>query len=386
MKNFMPIDIALSAWSVSIQLMIQLPLFIVFLVSWFATRRKPFLRWATAWGINLIALTQVLIVSYVFPHRKSPEQILFYALYGVNKILFTLILFVSAIEFSGKDRRFHFSLFSFFPALILLWVVFLFLHPVYIQIFVYGTVAFLLLAGGVVCFKERKRVDLKVVSFGFFIHGLMFLHHFIVMFSWFFNKKIPVYMTRASFFDAISEFILALTFFVGLVIRLMGELKEANLQLERNQESLRALVDVDPLTGLKNRRVLRSFFKSIERKNGCMAFVDVNDFKDINDNLGHSVGDKCLVEIASKLKSIFRSDDGLFRIGGDEFLIVCPGLSRDEIEKRIEKFKKEIRNSIKDVKLTVACGIESFDENSRMDFVLQLADRKMYEDKKRDKS
>ena len=239
-----------------------------------------------------------------------------------------------------------------------------------------------LFAGVVICFKGVNYIECKVVSLGFLIHGVMFLHHFGILFSWFFERKVPVYMSRISFFDSVSEFILALTFFLGVIIRVLNEYMELNLELQKNQESLRTLVDIDPLTGLKNRRVLRSFFESIKGKEGCLAFIDVNKFKKINDGWGHNVGDKCLIAISLKMKDIFRVEDGLFRLGGDEFLIVCPGITEEEMTVRIKNLKKSIRNSVKGIVITVAVGVEKFNGNSHIDEVLKRADQHMYRNKK----
>jgi len=376
------IDVALSAWSIFIQLMINIPLFLLFLLSWLITRKKVFYTWTMAWVLNIIALVMVLIVSNFFANTNSVDQLFFYALYGSAKILFGVILFVSAIQFSKKNEPFNIPSIFLFSLACLLLLVFLFIPPVIIQFFVYGFVFILLYLGVYVCVKVGNSVECRVAALGFFVHGTMFFHHFIVLISWFTEKKVPVYMSRSSFFDSITEFILALSFFLGVIIRVINELREINLKLEHNQESLRTLVDVDPLTGLKNRRVLRRFFEKIKGKKGCIAFIDVNKFKQINDQWGHGVGDRCLMEIAHKMKEVFRIEDGLFRLGGDEFLIVCPDISKDEMIERLKELKKAIKHSVKGIFLTIAVGVETFDIDSHIDKVLKTADRKMYQDKK----
>ncbi len=102
MFHFSIIDVALSAWSIFIQLMINIPLFLLFLLSWLITRKKVFYTWTMAWVLNIIALVMVLIVSNFFANTNSVDQLFFYALYGSAKILFGVILFVSAIQFSKK--------------------------------------------------------------------------------------------------------------------------------------------------------------------------------------------------------------------------------------------------------------------------------------------
>ncbi len=382
MFNFARIDAALSAWSIFIQLMINLPLFLLFLLSWFTTRKKVFNTWSLAWALNLSALGMVLIISNFFVNTNSPGQIVFYALYGAAKVMFAIVLVISAIQFSKKNEAIAIPTLFLLSIGLLLWVMFLFFSPVVIQFVVYGFVFALLYVGVYICLIIGNFIECRVVALGFFIHGTMFFHHFIVLISWFTEGKVPVYMSRISFFDAITEFILALTFFLGVIIRSINELREANIKLEKNQENLRTLVDIDPLTGLKNRRVLRSFFEQIKGKEGCLAFIDVNKFKQINDNWGHEVGDKCLVALALKMKKVFRVEDGLFRLGGDEFLIVCPGISKEEMEQRLSDLRKEVRHSVRGITLSIAIGVERFNQYSHIDEVLNVADKKMYNDKK----
>ena len=382
MHDFTLIDAALSAWSIFIQLMINSPLFLLFLLSWFITRKKIFSTWSLAWALNLIALAMVFIISNLFVNTNSPKQIIFYALYGAIKIMFAVVLLISAIQFSKRNQAFTVPVLFLVSIGFLMYIIFLFLQPVTIQFMVYGFVFAFMYLGAYICLRKENNIECSVVGLGFFLHGTMFFHHFIVLGSWFTEGKVPVFMSRISFFDAITEFILALTFFLGVIIRNINELKEANIKLEKNQENLRTLVDIDPLTGLKNRRVLRSFFEKIKGKDGCIAFIDVNKFKQINDNWGHEVGDRCLIALASKMKKVFRIEDGLFRLGGDEFLIVCPGISKDEMEQRLKDLKEEIKHSVKGITLKVAAGVETFNQNSNIDKVLKIADKKMYKDKK----
>ncbi len=382
MGKFASIDVALSVWSIFVQLMINVPLFLLFFLSWFITRKKIFFTWTVAWSLNLFALANVLLISNFFINTDSPQQIFLYSLYGVLKIMFGVVLLISAVQFSKRNEAINIPALFLFSSGLLLWIIFLLFSAVIIQFVVYFLVCMFLFAGVVICFKGVNYIECKVVALGFFIHGVMFLHHFSVLFSWFFERTIPVYMSRISFFDSVSEFILALTFFLGVIIRVLNEYRELNLELQKNQESLRTLVDIDPLTGLKNRRVLRSFFENIKGNEGCLAFIDVNKFKKINDGWGHNVGDKCLIAISLKMKDVFRVEDGLFRLGGDEFLIVCPGITEEEMTDRIKDFQQSIRNSVKGIVITVAVGIERFNCNSHIDEVLKRADTLMYMNKK----
>jgi diguanylate cyclase (GGDEF)-like protein len=115
------------------------------------------------------------------------------------------------------------------------------------------------------------------------------------------------------------------------------ELEKANLELEK-------LASYDPLTGLANRRLfynnLASFISLAERHNSGMAIfsIDLQKFKDINDNWGHKAGDRYLKEFAARLNSVSRESDCIARIGGDEFVILLHDINEETWEDTLQKF------------------------------------------------
>ncbi|MEL7597439.1 MAG: GGDEF domain-containing protein, partial [Clostridiaceae bacterium] len=94
----------------------------------------------------------------------------------------------------------------------------------------------------------------------------------------------------------------------------------------------------DSLTGLPNRRYFEKILKNIlafnensyKANKGIVLFLDLDNFKNINDTLGHDVGDKLLKIIANKLKEVLRKEDIISRFGGDEFLILQPNINTYE--------------------------------------------------------
>lgn len=116
---------------------------------------------------------------------------------------------------------------------------------------------------------------------------------------------------------------------IGLfVMVLVGGLLRDIRSLRRSDRQLRRLAEIDALTGLPNRRVMDAHLDdAIERaeRDGVrfgIGFVDLNDFKPVNDRLGHGAGDALLIEVAHRLRDAVRPQDLVGRIGGDEFLIV----------------------------------------------------------------
>ena len=107
--------------------------------------------------------------------------------------------------------------------------------------------------------------------------------------------------------------------------------KENITEKKAAEERIERLAHFDHLTGLPNRATLIDRFRytlSVARRRGenvAVMFLDLDHFKDINDTLGHSVGDQLLMEVARRLKDTVREQDTVSRLGGDEFVVVLPG-------------------------------------------------------------
>ena len=112
-----------------------------------------------------------------------------------------------------------------------------------------------------------------------------------------------------------------------------------NVDAEKREELLiREKAELDPLTGVLNRATFaaRSEQRCLGLGKPCaLMMMDIDGIKNLNDTLGHATGDQALVEIAAALRSVLRPDDLLGRLGGDEFLILLKGISRDaDIERK----------------------------------------------------
>jgi len=106
-----------------------------------------------------------------------------------------------------------------------------------------------------------------------------------------------------------------------------GHLEQSLAELSRLKEQLRYQAYHDPLTGLANRslfveRVAERLASGVEGRMPVVLFLDLDDFKIVNDTLGHAIGDRLLVEVAERLRGVLRSDDFAARFGGDEFAIL----------------------------------------------------------------
>ena len=115
-----------------------------------------------------------------------------------------------------------------------------------------------------------------------------------------------------------------------------AQLDEATEQRAAQDQKLKEELYKDPLTGAYNRR----YYEEVVRKSigpAGIALMDVDDFKICNDTYGHYAGDVALKTVASAIQSCIRSSDLLIRYGGDEFLLVLPGIPGDFLQTKLEQ-------------------------------------------------
>ncbi len=159
------------------------------------------------------------------------------------------------------------------------------------------------------------------------------------------------------------------------------------------QESLEHESSHDPLTGILNRRaiaaVLNKELSRAKRKQEglIVGFCDLDNFKKINDEHGHQVGDEVLCGFVHMVEDSLRSYDTFGRWGGEEFLLVMPLFSRDDGLPLFERLRNKIAEgsivtSAGALKITISIGVVFADGHETENEVLEAVDRNMYEAKK----
>ena len=169
-------------------------------------------------------------------------------------------------------------------------------------------------------------------------------------------------------------------------LRMLSEnigLALANMRL---RDALREMAMADPLTGLANRRQLDAVLKhelaEAERLNepiSCLM-IDVDHFKQFNDRFGHDAGDAVLREVGSTLRDLTRDDKAAFRYGGEEFVLLMPGVGSNAALARAD----DIRERISDLRIqygsdalgpiTVSVGVASLPEHCGAEDLVKMAD------------
>lgn len=158
---------------------------------------------------------------------------------------------------------------------------------------------------------------------------------------------------------------------------------------DKNYEKIRGAFR-DKLTDCRNRNyfdeVKSEFEKEFDpnRSNNQVAFIfaDLNNLKLVNDGMGHEKGDALIVSAAKFLKEKFRKGDHVYRVGGDEFVIVCKNTENDpNFEENL--IKKTNSDEFKNSPVSMAFGVAAFDEklDKNFDDTLRRADERMYKHK-----
>ena len=170
----------------------------------------------------------------------------------------------------------------------------------------------------------------------------------------------------------------------------------ANSTLERISAQLETVkqAKTDPLTGLCNRKEFNQQLVSAISHNKvdndiCLMYLDLDLFKNINDTMGHSIGDQVLVEVSERLQDLLSDGDTLGRIGGDEFMILLTDMTnRESVESFAEQFvncvKEPFHISSQELSLGVSIGICRYPEHgSTADELIKNSDIAMYKAKEK---
>lgn len=179
----------------------------------------------------------------------------------------------------------------------------------------------------------------------------------------------------------------------GTPVKMMGVVRDITEE-KAWASQMHQLAHHDALTGLPNRLVFESKLRAaLERARRsearvALVFIDLNDFKAINDKLGHGAGDQVLVATATRLRAALRESDGVARIGGDEFVAILEGLpthadpedeARGICEKLLDALAAPVQIGATLQPIHASLGIAVFpDDAPNMDRLIHLADLAMY--------
>ncbi len=175
---------------------------------------------------------------------------------------------------------------------------------------------------------------------------------------------------------------------------------EAMMDIGKYREKLDLLtreLDEDHLTGVFNRRTWEHDIREIcesanrernERKGFCVALLDINQFRDINEIYGYSIGDAILRQFGNLIKQHFTVAGSVYRFGGDEFAVIMPGIELGEAKRYVESLISRLSKTIfladkgeTRISITLSCGITIWHIGMSADQVTDSAERALFEAK-----
>jgi len=161
-------------------------------------------------------------------------------------------------------------------------------------------------------------------------------------------------------------------------------------RLKATEERAQFVAEHDTLTQLPNRNYVSMYFQAridkllSTRNSGALIFIDLDNFKDVNDSLGHDAGDQLLVKISNRIKQISTTKDSVARLGGDEFIVL---IESTDNERSIENIAGEIINIVsnpvqiqgREIQVTPSIGIARFpNDGTHIQELMRHADLAMY--------
>ena len=168
-------------------------------------------------------------------------------------------------------------------------------------------------------------------------------------------------------------------------------------ELQGELDKASSLVRHDQLTGALNRRGLEETFEAevsrAQRRNSplCVALLDIDNFKKLNDTLGHEAGDGALIHLVTVIRETLRPQDTLARFGGEEFIIILPDTPLDDARKALVRLQRELTkrfflNDNEKVLITFSAGLTDYRSDDTQATATKRADEAMYMAKKAGKN
>ncbi|MCK5361296.1 MAG: sensor domain-containing diguanylate cyclase [Gammaproteobacteria bacterium] len=190
------------------------------------------------------------------------------------------------------------------------------------------------------------------------------------------NLPVSWYVLEQASFIRLFAVLIGVSFYASYSIR----------EINKQHALLKEQVARDPLTGLYNRSLLRSSLEqaiNVNRRTDIpvsLLMLDIDDFKLVNDQLGHDVGDSSLKAIGYALHSYFRDSDMVFRVGGEEFLVLLYNSNKANSTIIAEKLRKKIEKQslIPDRNLTVSIGVSELKSEMGWEAWMKRCDNNLY--------
>ena len=329
--------------------------------------------WTIAWSCLAISLASLFTGFQV----QGRTQHILYSCYFLGEYLFGLMFIVGCRNHTSGDRlsRKHFLVLVPFVAMA---VALPYFSTDFNNLFiVQASIMAVLFAGALYALRPALRggnasPGVRIMSAALFLLTIDFLQYVPVFGShqgaW--GLQVPdSYFKYTSIFDLILETLLGFGTMIVLMEGINRELTDARDRLEQ-------IARIDPLTEALSRHAFDSFFSDNEKSSaGYLAVIDLDNLKVINDTFGHAAGDAAIRAVARAVRTVTRTDDMLFRWGGDEFLVLLFGMPEQLVRQRLDSLNSLLGE------ISVSYGLASFDAMTDLHHAIERADEAMYKNK-----
>jgi diguanylate cyclase (GGDEF)-like protein len=347
--------------------------------------------WTRGWLSLSLALTSLFIGFHIVP---GPEHHLFYSAYFFGEYAFGL-MFIGGCRYLASGVSMTHRCYSMLIPAALAAIALPWFSADFNDLFmVQAGIMAVIFAGSLVALWPALRREtspgLRIMFAALFLLTIDFLHYLPVFGArkglW--GITIPLtYLQYTSIFDLILEILLGFGTIMVLLEGVRSEVEATNRELTSARDKLELMARMDPLTEALNRHAFHSLLSrdasSEGTVDGCVAVIDIDNLKPINDTLGHSVGDKAIRAVARAVRSLIRADDMLFRWGGDEFLVLMFKLHEEEATRRMLLLNQILAENGEQwtsspVRITVSSGVCGFDSLQELGPAIENADQAMY--------
>jgi diguanylate cyclase (GGDEF)-like protein len=363
-----------------------------------SNRRGYFRQWGRAWLALMIGLGVLALHSQLAPAPQEGVRVsrlvngVTFGSYQLAKLLWCALLVAGTAQYAHRVRR---------PRLIGvaggLAVVYAILTGVLADTLAKAivlqspivAVALLYCAGVMMRLPHSRRTPgSRFTGAAFAVNGLLWATYG-PMLLWVMSRTatMPPLLAFLASGNSLLDQIWSMALGYGMVVVLLEDEKRAmnaaHDELAVAHDELRRAAMLDPLTGALNRRAFEEGvgLEHARATFGVIGFVDLDGLKTINDLEGHAAGDRMLCRLADAVRGGLRASDKLYRWGGDEFLLVMPGASEEELLRRVG----DLLAGAQPTSISASLGAADYEGAEGLERAIAVADAAMYEEKKRRK-
>ncbi len=236
----------------------------------------------------------------------------------------------------------------------------------------------------------------RIVAVGLVLLALDYLQHLPVGLYLAANHLTPspYYYTVFSVIDGMLEFVLGFGTVIVIVDKVRDDLEAAHARLKEAHDRTAEALHTDTLTEVLSRYSFAATFEaSTERRTrrGTLVLVDLDGLKNVNDTFGHAAGDAAIRAVAAGIRSLIRQEDKVYRMGGDEFVVVLNDMPIEPARQRMLGLDEAVNRALEPGHgaagtLTVSWGAAAFEHDVPIKDAISQADAAMYDCKARRKS